>query len=162
MKNKKSLKPTEIEVHIKYECPKCESKHWLSLREAQTPGFIIVCECNEVYRVKTVDKVMLKYKKKANTKITTPIIQTKQEDVIVPEKVEEQAIIEKPIIPEEILKKCVNILEQYGFTHSESVDLIKDSYANEPSESVVNIIKNCLSKQLGENTNEPVDSSFSL
>lgn len=160
---KKNLKPIEYDINLKYRCPKCDAQHWLALREAKTPGFIIVCECGEIHKVKTIEKVVAKYRKKKTT------VKQQPPDTTIVMPVEDKpvadspiVVVEKPVITPELLFKTSEVLEQYGFTKNEAIDLIKDSYANNPTDCVLTIVKNCLANiKIGEN-NETDNETFSL
>ena len=156
---KKLLKPIDHDVHLKYRCPECSIDHWLSLREAQTSGFIIVCECSNVFKVRTVDKIVVKYKDKKIKRVVEEepaiapietIAPELKEEVVEPkveEKIpviEEPEVIEKPIIPDHMLQSSCDVLVNYGFTVTEAKDLIRQTYADNPVDSIGTIVTNCL------------------
>jgi hypothetical protein len=161
IKNKKKLlKPIDHDVHLKYRCPECSIDHWLSLREAQTSGFIVVCECSNVFKVRTVDKIVVKYKDKKIKRVieeqqlqiaplesTAPELKEEAVEPKVEEKIpviEEPKVIEKPIIPDQMLQSSCDVLVNYGFTVNEAKDLIRQTYANNPVDSIGTIVTNCL------------------
>jgi hypothetical protein len=182
IKNKKKLlKPIDHDVHLKYRCPECSVDHWLSLREAQTDGFIIVCECNNIFKVRTVDDIVVKYKDKKikivaeepKIAVSEPVVYTMpielEEEVIetkVEEKipfVEEPKVIEKPIIPEHMLQSCCDVLVNYGFTVTEAKDLIQQTYADNPVDSIGTIVTNCLKTlKIGDNEDVAINETNSL
>jgi hypothetical protein len=175
---KRSLKPIDNDVHLKYRCTECSIDHWLSLREAQTSGFIIVCECGSVFRVKTVAKIVLKYKDKKPKKIeqeslnpTTvvpPTIELEEEviEIKIEEKIsviEEPQIIEKPIIPDNMLQSSCDVLVNYGFTVTEAKELIRKTYSDNPADSIGAIITNCLKTlKIGDNEDVAINETNSL
>lgn len=178
---KKLLKPIDHDVHLKYRCPECSIDHWLSLREAQTDGFIIVCECSNVFKVRTVDKIVVKYKdKKIKRSIkeepkpvppeiivaTIPIELEEEAESKVEEKIpviEEPEVIEKPIIPDHMLQSSCDVLVNYGFTVTEAKDLIRQTYADNPVDSIGTIVTNCLKTlKIGDNEDVAINETNSL
>lgn len=138
---KKNLKPIDMSVSLIYRCPSCSNQHWLSLNQAKTKKFIVVCDCNHVFKVKPVRSLKVIYQK--SDKIT------KVENS---SKVSTETIEAKPVvaqIPQQLLDSCTQILKQYGFTSSECSTLITDCYNSNPKYTAAEIIKLCISK-LGE------------
>lgn len=124
----KQIKPSQIDLHLKYKCPnhKCNNYHWLSLKEVQTNNFKVVCEdCDTVFKPKTVSKFKILYKK-SNKKSSKTInnIETN--------------------LPEALLNKCVTILNTYGFTNEESTALVMDAFKETGSNDVGVLIKQAL------------------
>jgi hypothetical protein len=183
IKNKKKLlKQIDHDVHLKYRCPECSVDHWLSLREAQTDGFIIVCECNNVFKVRTVEKIVVRHKDK---KIKRPLkeelkpvipeiivepVPIELEEEVTESKVEENIplveepeVIEKPIIPDDMLKSSCEVLVNYGFTVTEAKELIRKTYANNPVDSIGAIVTNCLKTlKIGDNEDVAVNETNPL
>jgi hypothetical protein len=183
IKNKKKLlKPIDHDVHLKYRCPECSVDRWLSLREAQTDGFIIVCECNNVFKVRIVDKIVVKHKdkkiKKVIEKESKPVVPEiivepvpiELEEEVIESKVEENIplveepeVVEKPIIPDDMLQSSCDILVNYGFTVTEAKDLIRETYANNPVDSIGTIVTNCLKTlKIGDNEDVAINETQSL
>jgi len=146
----KNQKPTELDVHLKYRCPKCEKYHWLSLREVQTKGFIIVCDCNTIIRPRLINDIKIKYITKPRPKPVDPIeievvlpeqsAPETQETIVVPE-------VKKPEIlipPEDFLNQSIGVLQAYGFTNTEAKDLIHKTYQNHNNCTIPEFIKFCL------------------
>ena len=134
----KNLKPTDISVNLIYRCPSCYNEHWLSLMEAQTPKFKVVCECGIIFAVKRVRDIVIDYEPKKE-----PII--KQEESIVDIKPETVEVIEpKPYPNEKLLSKCVKILIGYGFIEDEAKNFVIDEYQNQPTDNCVELVKNTL------------------
>lgn len=118
----KILRPTKIEGHLEYRCPNCSLEHWLTLRETQTKGFKVVCTCDTVFGVKTVDKLKIKYKNKPN-----PIDSTTQK------------------VPDiELVNKCMAALGSYGFEKSEIEPIVIDAIRNVKSQNILDIVKACI------------------
>jgi len=61
-------KPIDQDIHFKYICPNndCTDIHWLSLKETQTKNFKVVCDCGQIFKPKTIEKIKILYKKKNN------------------------------------------------------------------------------------------------
>lgn len=143
-KRKKILKPIDADVHFKYRCPKCSIEHWISLREAQTKNFKIVCDCSKVFSPKRVSKIKIKYHKTHNRKSSITEKQAAPNTI--------QPIPQNQIITEinnDLLDKCSNALMAYGFTKAEAKDLIKQTYYTNPSDDAGLLIKLAL-KSFGE------------
>lgn len=124
----KNLRPIELNVHLKYTCPNCSVEHWLSLQEAKTRGYLIVCDCDTVLKVKTIDFLKVKfYKKQKSTK-----------------PVERESVVESTKIDVDLLSKCCTILNSYGYEKSEVEDLIIKTYENNPTTDIKTLVKNTL------------------
>ena len=78
----KDLEPVDCDLSLIYRCPKCNIEHWLSLNEARTKNFKVVCDCDAIFRVKRVKGIKIKY------------IEDKE---IVKEEVEQQPM--QPVLP---------------------------------------------------------------
>lgn len=140
----KNLKPLEIEAHLKYRCPNCEILHWISLKEASTKGFIVVCECNSILKPKLITDLRIKYQPK-NTKIKTEAKEVVEQPPVVTQS-EEPAVEISPrlVPPKELFDSCRPVLQNYGFTASEANDLIDSTYQDHNNCSLTNFIKHCL------------------
>lgn len=132
---KKNQKPIEYDIHLKYRCPNsnCEQIHWLSLLEAKTKNFKVVCDCGCVFKPKQIDNIKLLYTKASNK---------------IKEKKTDNHTIDK-----HLLLKTTQILIGYGFTQQEANDLIVKTYNKSPTTDCGTLVKNCLIF-LGENSNE--------
>jgi hypothetical protein len=106
----KSLKPISLDAQFKYRCtsPECESEHWLFLNQVQVKGFKLVCDCGNVYRIRQIENIKIQYSKKTQKPIT------------------ESEILDE--VEPEYLKKAYKILENYGFSNKEAVDLVNKVY----------------------------------
>jgi len=119
----KRIKPIDIDLHLKYICPHCHSICWLSLKETQIPKFIVVCDvCNESFKVKTIDKVSIKYKTKQESKKTTKNI----------------------VLDESIKNKSIDALVNYGFTQKEASELIQETFDVFKSNDIGTLVKESL------------------
>ena len=124
----KNLRPTELNTHLKYVCPTCSIEHWLSLEETKTKGYLIVCDCDSVLKVKLVDCLRIKfYKKQNSTKI-----------------VKSEKAVETSMIDVDLLSKCCTILVGYGYDKSEIEKLITKTYQNNPTTDIKTLVKNTL------------------
>lgn len=124
----RNLRPTELNVHLKYVCPACSIEHWLSLEEAKTKGYLIVCDCNAILRVKLIDLLKVKfYRKQKSTKT-----------------VESEKIVETSKIDVDLLSKCCTILVGYGYDKSEIEKLIIKTYQSNPTTDIKTLVKNTL------------------
>lgn len=129
---KKNLRPTDIDAHIKYQCPKCGIQHWISLKEAKTKNFKVVCDCDTVFKPKQIERLKIIYSH--NKK---------------PKKEDSQEIL----VPGEILNKCSSILITYGFTKQEADNMIKKAYIQNQTNDCVQLIKYTL-ETLGVNNEQ--------
>jgi len=119
---KKNQKPIDTDVHLKYCCPNinCKYDHWLSLREASTKNFKVVCDCGEIFSVKRVSRVKILY-----VKSIAQQTQSKKDNSI----------------PLDILEKCCKLLVKYGFTDSESKKILDATYKQNPTDDCGELIK---------------------
>jgi hypothetical protein len=141
IKNKR-LKPIDQDVHLKYRCPKCSVDHWLSIRETQTKGFRIVCDCGEILKVKLVEKIEIIYQQTTKKEIP-PLVAVEPQPQIEP-------VIEKiETIPLDLLSQCATVLLGYGFDISESEKLLVSTFNEKPIYTCVDLIKQAL-KNFGE------------
>lgn len=160
MKNKtiKNQKAIEIDAHLRYVCknPDCGYTHWLSLKEAQTKNFKVVCDCGVVFKPKQVLKVKIVYAKPKKKKEAEPQTQAPMQQCFV----NLSAIAKEIELDIDTLNKCVKILVGYGFTKTESEQLLKNSFRNNPTDDCATLIKQTL-ESFGENSHgEERDSSF--
>lgn len=131
MKTTKKIiqKPIEIDAHIRYKCPKCDNDFWISLAEARTKNFKIVCDCKTVFQPKRIKKLRIIYSSKQQTHV--------QADQI-----------------DHVLKnKCVKALQKYGFEQTEAEDLIIKAYNIYKTQDPLLLIKQAISL-IGANNNE--------
>lgn len=115
--NPSNQKPIEIDASLKYQCPQCQTDHWLFLREAKTKNYKVVCECGCVFKPKTIKKLKLVYKKNKPQNNKLPI---------------------------DTLNQCVKILGDLGFDKSQSIDLINKAYEQTTSLDVTILIKTAI------------------
>lgn len=138
---KKRLRPIDQDVHLKYRCHTCALDHWLSLKETQTKGFRIVCDCGEILKVKLIEKIEIVYQKIVKKEIT-PESRKSEELPKAPET--------KETIPIDLLSQCCTILLGYGFDITEGENLIVSVFNEKPTYTCVDLIKQAL-KKFGEN-----------
>jgi hypothetical protein len=119
MKTKtKNQKPIEIDAHFKYRCSanNCGFDHWISIKEAQTKNFKIVCDCGSVFSPKRIKKLKIIY--------AVNVIKTTNDNS---NKKNESVAVEK--IPVDLQNSCVKLLVGYGFTKNESLELSSKAFA---------------------------------
>lgn len=126
----KNLKPTELNVHLKYTCTTCSIDHWISLDESKTKGYLIVCDCGSILKVKLVHSLMVKFCKKKKSIKTT----------------ERDKLVETNKIDVALLSKCCTILSSYGYEKSEIEPLIIKTYKDSPTADIKTLVKNTLMK----------------
>lgn len=153
----KRQKPIDCDVHFKYLCL-CGQFHWLSLNEASTKNFFIVCDCNAKIKIKTIDKIQVTYKKhkqkdkkksnkdlKIDENITPePINNTatnlddKEPINIIPTQIQDTVITNisqsrsEIDIPKELLEACVNLLYTFGYNRKDGTKITKEFYLSYP------------------------------
>jgi hypothetical protein len=145
----KNLKPIEIDAQFKYMCPQstCGYCHWISIKEAQTKNFKIVCDCGYVFKPKRIQKIKILYDKPVIKQLDTSVVKT------VVESVEAKTpLVVKQFIPDTLLNKCSKTLIGYGFTEQESKKLLSSAYTDNPTENIGELIKFAL-KKVGELNN---------
>lgn len=142
MKQKKNQKPTKVEANFRYLCPNpdCGLIHWISLKEAKTKNFKIVCDCDTIFQPKQISKIKIIYKKYDDKKTIDNTTQP-------------LPIIEKTKISIDLLNKCVTILIGYGFTETESIRVINKAFDENQITDHKLLIKYILS-HIGELLNE--------
>lgn len=110
MKTKKirNLKPLECVADLKYRCSNCGLDHWVSLKEAKTSGFIIVCDCDTLLKVKPIKTINITYIEEAKEQVNTSSLENTKAF---------------PKTDEKILKQACSVLSNYGFTAQESMQM---------------------------------------
>ena len=138
--NKKRQKPKEYDLHLKYSCPDCGCDHWLSLLEASTTNFKVVCDCAVVFRVKKVAGIKLLYDralKQARQKTIAPQTSDIESNILV--------------------KQAIEVITNYGFTSKEAKDLVIKCYDASKNYSVSDLVKQAL--ELIKVKNESLDET---
>lgn len=115
---KKSQKPIEINAYFKYACSKqsCSYQHWISIAEAKTKNFKIVCDCGSIIRPKRIKSIKIAY-------------------------VESLKKNNSPQLDDAVVREYTEVLCGYGFTSDESIKLINIAYSKLPNGSKREIIK---------------------
>jgi alpha-D-ribose 1-methylphosphonate 5-phosphate C-P lyase len=126
----KSLKPISLDAQFKYKCTNsdCESEHWLFLNQVQVKGFKLVCDCGNVYRIRQIENLKMQYSRK--------IKKTQKMSNVSPETVVE--------IQPEHLKKAYKILETYGFSNKEAIEMIDKVYSTNKCDNPLLLVKDAL------------------
>lgn len=141
MIKKKNQKPIEIDAQFRYICtnPDCRFDYWLTLKQCQTKNFKIVCDCGNIFKPKQILKVNIVYKKSA-TKI---LVQndSHKESVHQPMAIFEESENEQESIPEYLKTTSISILCKYGFTESESENLVTKGFQKNPINNVAIFVK---------------------
>lgn len=119
----RNQKPIEHDIHLRYLCQNCGQSHWLSYAEASTKKFKIVCYCGHTFGVKLVVDFKLKYSKSLKKSKSSNI---------------------ELSIPNDILLKGISQLKSYGFTDTESKDLLIKTYTSNPTDDLATLIKQTL------------------
>lgn len=122
MKQKKNQKPIDIDLHLKYEC-RCGVHHWISLIEAKTKRFKIVCDCKRVFCPKQIQKIKIVYSSKKN---------------VVKKSTDTQEL-------DSVIYRCAETLMNYGITKSESIDLLNKAFDLEKKLDPLILVKRALS-----------------
>lgn len=134
----KNLKPIELHVNLKYKCPQCCIDHWLSLKETQTKGFIVVCDCGNIFKVRRVETIKVihhkSFHKSTNKNIDQNTIKSNT----------------NTNLADDLLQSCVQTLTNYGFTKDEASCALKKEFSKTGCTDKLELIKSCL-KSIGEN-----------
>jgi hypothetical protein len=114
---KKNQKPIDIDAHFKYKCPiiSCGYDYWISLKQAQTKNFKIVCDCGEVFSPKPIESLKIVYKKSNKKKYLKAPVDTEQQ--------------------------CVKILTGYGFSIDESLEITKKGFTKYKETNPVSLVR---------------------
>lgn len=149
---KKRQKPIELDAHFRYRCPKCGYDKWISLAEASTKNFKIVCDCKYVFQCKRIKGIKIQYYTKKKTL-------NKSNNSKQPEPVQKSnEYIDTSIsIDENVLNKSIKILIGYGFTKQESYNLLIKAYNILKINTSSKLVKKAL-ELIGEQ-NESLSSS---
>jgi hypothetical protein len=119
------------------------------LNEAKTKNFKIVCHCSKVFKPKRIVKLKIQYAddpvKVKNTIDNQTVVQNQSDtnldkELSTPEQVEQIT-----------LNKCTSILVDYGFTESESIELVNKAYSILQSNDCGQLIKHALKSFGGSN-----------
>lgn len=122
--HKTKVKPVECDAHLKYICPACHNEHWISLLEASTKNFKIVCDCGTIFRVKRVLDLKLRYQKVKT--VSSP----KKTNINIKTNTTAQ--------------QAITIIQNYGFTKDEAEDLIVKCYDPNKNYCVSDLVKEAL------------------
>lgn len=126
----KNQKPIDVEVNIKYICPnnKCGYDHWISLKEAQTKNFKIVCDCSTVFSPKPIQKISIKYKKRTQkTSVSN-----------------DQPVVVEHNIPPNLLEKSSRVMQTFGFREKEANQLLTEFYRTNPISDYKQLVQSTL------------------
>ena len=121
----RNQKPINLDVHLEYVCPnnKCLSIHWLSLLEAQTKNFKIVCDCGKIFYPKRVKDIKVLYHKHKKP------IENKPESQVQPE-------------PDyNFIDDAISTLIRFGFDKTEASDMINYQYEQTKETNPATLVK---------------------
>jgi predicted molibdopterin-dependent oxidoreductase YjgC len=121
----KNQKPISLDLHFKFRCPNknCLSFHWISFKESKLKNFKIVCDyCGTIFKTKPVDKIKICYKDNKKAKTDKSSSGSKKMSV-------------------DNINACVKLLTGYGFTDSESKDMINHALEKCGSENPTVLVK---------------------
>lgn len=130
IKKIKNLKSIECVADLRYRCSSCGVDHWVSIKEAKTPGFIIVCDCSSLLKVKVIKDIKIVYHEDAVIQQNNSSLAT----VVVIEKTDEK-----------IIKQACSALNTYGFTAQESMTMALKHTEKEVFKDVKSLIEKILS-----------------
>lgn len=130
IKKIKNLKSIECVADLRYRCSSCGVDHWISMKEAKTPGFIIVCDCACLLKVKLIKDIKIIYHE-------DPVVKQKDSSLAT------VVVIEKT--DETIIKQACSALNSYGFTAQESMQMALKHTDKEAFKDVKSLIEKILS-----------------
>lgn len=116
-------KPTEYDISFKYICEKCGNSHWLFLRETQANGFMVVCECGEVFNVHQIDHIDIVYSKESV------------------ESDEVEALVE---ICDPIVESAVNTIVSFGYDRTDATSMVSRATEMNTFVDSSSLVKYCL------------------
>lgn len=110
----KNQKPIEYDISFKYLCETCGASHWLFLRETQTAGFKVVCECGHIFSPETIDTINILY---ANSIKSI-----------------------KPVCVD-FSQKSVKTIMAFGYSQIEASDMVQKSLAEKTFDNSSDLVK---------------------
>jgi Holliday junction resolvasome RuvABC DNA-binding subunit len=135
----KNIEPIEKDCSLKYLCPDCSNVHWISLREARTKNFKIVCECNTIIIPKRIKKLKTVFCQK---KIKQEVSLNKPKQVVIPP-------VPKNTIQIDIQNKCIEALRGFGYCDDEIKKILPEALEASRTNHIKLVIDYLL-KNLGE------------
>ena len=109
------LRPCKFELHLIYNCPKCNSPHWLIPIEAKTKNFKFSC-CDNVFTVEQINDIKVNINFVKSDQSSDPIGKVSAEG--------------------KILNEAFKILSAYGYKKTEIKQFHKKSYC-QSAESLI-------------------------
>lgn len=138
------IKPSGLSTNLIYRCSKCNSEHWVSSNSAKVVGYMIVCDCGEVFKTKPISDIKILYKKKKRKK--TELVDRVKNNT-------DKSVDIQPEISDLTLSSCINVLAGYGYTKSEAASIILKTYQRCRVNNVSELIKLCFNT-IGESVDE--------
>lgn len=123
-------KPIEYDINLKYICKKCGQPHWLSFKEASTKNYKIVCDCDNIFKVKRVKGFKLKYYSISEKNKNSNFLDTRKNNT--------------DTIDSDLLDNATKSLVNLGFTNSEAKNLIIKIYNESHIEDIGYLVKKAL------------------
>jgi len=126
------IEPRKYNLVLRYECPVCQTEHWVTEEEASVPGGRFLC-CDLVHHIKPISNVKIAINfMKAKSSSSAYVVNKKDAEIAVEPK---------------LLTFCVAMLRKQGYLKSESETMIKDAIeANPKLTKPSEIVKEALSR----------------
>lgn len=140
----KIQKPIDVDAHFKYRCTKCGCDHWVSIREAKTNRFKVVCDCGSIFIPKRIKKIKIIYYEE----VKKPIPQSEKETVETAESGHKTKT--QKTINTDLLERCTKLLVAYGFTKPEAQEMLEQAYIENPTDNSGLLVREAL-KLIGAN-----------
>lgn len=135
VKNKiKNIKPVECVADLRYLCTNCGLDHWISLREAKTKNFMIVCDCETLLKVKQIQTINVVYVEDT----------TLQNSSVNGKYTPSDASVIKQTDTKIVSQACA-ILSTYGFTKQEALEIATRYTEKESFTDVKTLVSKILS-----------------
>lgn len=118
----KSQKPKKFDGHLVYECPDCHADNYITLSEAMTEGYIIVCpDCDSVLKPEPVSKIKVYYEADQNRTKAPPTPPANNQPVFHSPKSEtkKESVDEKPIVNNDY--SCVTEIDEINIENADIV-----------------------------------------
>ena len=144
----KRVKPAKYDIHFEYVCPAlCGNKHWLSLRESQQKHFRVVCDCGEVFKLKTIEGITINFEPKTDS----PIINNPIQETII---TDDLPLPDETVNFQIFMEECVGMLCSFGFDKKEAKELLEKSYLHKPTKDSTQLVKQTLLDNFGATSHD--------
>lgn len=141
----KKVKPVDADVHLKYICPNkdCSTLHWLTILEAKTKNFKVVCYCGCIFKPKQISNIKLTYiddpvviDKPPAPAIIKKQVESQQKQQEVPQN--KTCNSEKDFI---FIQEAIETLLNFGYTKEEATRLIQEQYDKTKNKNPAQLVK---------------------